>query len=319
MPLDEFDLIRRYFTRPLANTVLGVGDDAALVAPTPGQQLAISADTLVEGRHFFAGADPESLGWKSLAVNLSDMAAMGAVPRWYTLCLTLPSADPVWLAGFARGLNLLADRAGVELIGGDTTSGPLAISIQILGEVPPDRALRRGGAQAGDEVWLSGPTGAAAMAVRHRYGQLRLEGDDLRLCEARLDRPEPRLALGRALQGLATAAIDVSDGLLADLGHIARRSGLAATLELGDLPQPPLSDEACALPDFDACLLAGGDDYELCFTVPAERHAEVLALGRQLGLPLACIGRMSVGEGVSVLDCTGRPVTLAAHGFNHFA
>ncbi|WP_460536056.1 thiamine-phosphate kinase [Chitinimonas naiadis] len=319
MPLDEFVLIQRYFTRPTPNTLLGVGDDAALLVPTPGRQLAVSADTLVEGRHFFAGADAESLGWKSLAVNLSDMAAMGASPRWFTLCLTLPATEPEWLAGFSRGLFAMAAQHGVDLIGGDTTGGPLSISIQIMGEVEPGQALRRDGARAGDDIWLSGPTGAAAMAVRHRYGSLQLELDDLAVCEARLDRPQPRLALGRALCGIATAAIDVSDGLLADLGHIAQRSRLAAILQLGDLPLPPLSDEACALPAFDSCLLAGGDDYELCFTAAPQSREQILALGRQLHLPLARIGQMTEGGGVSVLDCTGSSVSLAHTGFNHFA
>ncbi|QDQ29395.1 thiamine-phosphate kinase [Chitinimonas arctica] len=316
--MDEFALISRFFSRPTPNSVLGVGDDAALIAPTAGMQIAVSADTLVEGRHFFADVDPVALGWKSLAVNLSDMAAMGAIPRWFTLCLSLPRADAAWLEAFAEGLFALAEQHGVELIGGDTTSGPLTISIQILGEVAPGKALRRDSACDGDDIWLSGPTGAAAMAVCHRYGKLRLDEDDLAYCAERLDRPQPQIALGHALVGLAHAAIDVSDGLLADLGHIAQRSGLAATVKLADLPLPPLSDEACALPQFDHCLLAGGDDYQLCFTAPVQARPAIVALGARLALPLARIGNFSTGRGVHLLDANGQALRLASAGFNHF-
>ncbi|PHV09975.1 thiamine-phosphate kinase [Chitinimonas sp. BJB300] len=319
MVLDEFDLIHRYFSRPTSTTVLGVGDDAALVAPAAGMQLAISADMLVEGRHFFPGADPYSLGWKSLAVNLSDMAAMGAIPRWFTLCISLPSADADWLDGFSRGLFALAEQYGVELIGGDTTAGPLTISIQIIGQVETGRALCRHGAQAGDDIWLSGPTGAAALAVQHRYGNLGLDAEDLVYCTVRLDRPEPRIALGRGLLELATAAIDISDGLVADVGHLAGRSGLAAHLYRATLALPALSDKALALPVFESCLLAGGDDYELCFTASPSCRSRLMSLGEALCLPLARVGTMLVGQGVDVLDDQGNPLSLARAGFNHFA
>ncbi|QNM95255.1 thiamine-phosphate kinase [Chitinimonas koreensis] len=318
MPLDEFDLIRRYFTRATPGAALGIGDDAALIAPAAGLQLAVAADTMVEGRHFFAGADPYSLGWKSLAVNLSDMAAMGAAPRWFTLCLTLPAADAGWLADYARGLFALADAHGAELIGGDTTSGLLAMSIQILGEVEPGQALRRDGARDGDDVWLSGPTGAAALAVRQRYGELALAAADLAHCAERLDRPVPRVALGRALRGLASAAIDVSDGLAADLGHIARASGLAAEIELALLPQLPLDPAVQAVPGYDLARLAGGDDYELCFTAAPAERARIAALGAELALPLARIGAMRAGRGVTVRDAAGQPLALPRAGFNHF-
>ncbi|MBV8658957.1 MAG: thiamine-phosphate kinase [Burkholderiales bacterium] len=317
MALGEFDLIRRFFTRETPSAVLGVGDDAALLAPTPGMQLAVAADTMVEGRHFFAGTDPFAVGWKSLAVNLSDMAAMGAVPRWITLCLTLPRVDEAWLAGFADGLLSLALREGVELIGGDTTSGPLAISIQILGEVPPGQALQRDGAQAGDDIWLSGEVGAAALAVRHRMGQLALDAAALAHCSRRLDLPEPRLALGLALRGLATAAIDVSDGLVADVGHIAARSGLRAVLQLDALP-PLHAVTGVADTIYQAAQLSGGDDYELCFTAPVAARGHLGAMARSLGLPLARIGTFTVGEGVAVLNSAGEQVTLARPGFDHF-
>lgn len=318
MALGEFDLIRRYFSRATPSAALGVGDDAALVAPTPGLQLAIAADTLVEGRHFFAGADPYSLGWKALAVNLSDMAAMGARPRWFTLCLTLPRAEPEWLEAFAAGLYTVAERHGVELIGGDTTSGPMAFSVQILGEVAPNLALRRDGARVGDDVWLSGPTGAAALAVEARYNRLTLEPVDLHHCAARLDRPEPRVALGLALAGVAHAAIDVSDGLLADAGHLAERSGVALRLWMAQLPALPVS---AALMTSDAALRAavsGGDDYELCFTAPPVQREFIHQLGEKLGLPLALIGQVEAGEGVSLSDLTGRPYRADRQGFDHF-
>ncbi|MFC4158505.1 thiamine-phosphate kinase [Chitinimonas lacunae] len=319
MALGEFDLIRRYFSRATPSALLGIGDDAALVAPTPGQALVVAADTLVEGHHFFAGTAPEALGWKALAVNLSDMAAMGATPRWFTLCLTLPAAEPDWLAGFAAGLYALAERHQVELIGGDTTGGPLAFSVQILGEVAPGQALRRAGARIGDDVWLSGPTGAAALAVEARYGRLTLAPDDLAYCANRLDRPEPRVELGLALAGLAHAAIDISDGLLADAGHLAACSGVAVHLHtdlLPSLPLPPaLANSAAAW----RAALGGGDDYELCFTAAPQQRATIERIGEKLGLPLTRIGQIEAGQGVRLLDDAGRPQQVERLGFDHFA
>lgn len=316
--MGEFDLIARYFTRATPGADLGVGDDAALVTPTAGQQIVIAADTLVEGRHFFPGTDAYALGWKALAVNLSDMAAMGATPRWFTLCLTLPGIDEAWLARFAAGLFALADRYGVDLIGGDTTRGPLAFSIQILGEVAAGTALRRDAAQAGDDVWLSGATGAAALAVAQRSGQAQLSDDDLAFCAKRLDFPEPRLALGRALLGIVRAAIDVSDGLLADLGHICERSALGATVQLALLPFPALSPALRASPPMQQAVLAGGDDYELCFTAPVAVREQIIAVGQALGVSLTRIGQMHAGQGVRVLDEKGVAMALAATGFKHF-
>jgi len=317
--MGEFDLIARYFTRATPGADLGVGDDAALVRPIPGQQLAIAADTLVEGRHFFPGTDAYALGWKALAVNLSDMAAMGATPRWFTLCLTLPRVDEAWLAGFSRGLFALAQRYAVDLIGGDTTRGPLAFSIQIIGEVPAGAALRRDGAQAGDDIWLSGSTGAAALAVAQRNGALQLAAADLAHCAQRLDYPEPRLALGAALRGIASAAIDVSDGLLADLGHIGERSALGAALYTAQLPLPPLSPEIVGLPQMRQAVLAGGDDYELCFTASVAQREQIVALAQALDLPLTRIGQMQAGQGVRVLDENGVALAPADTGYKHFA
>jgi thiamine-monophosphate kinase len=228
MPLSEFELIHRYFTHPARGAVLGVGDDAALVRVGRGMELAISADMLVSGRHFVPDADPERLGHKALAVNLSDMAAMGAQPRWATLALALPRADARWLAAFARGFMRLARHHRVDLIGGDTTRGPLAICVQIMGEVPAGRALRRDGARIGDDVWVSGVLGDAALALAAARGDLRFAPRERALLEAKLDTPVPRVTLGAALRGVARSAIDVSDGLVADLGHICERSGVAA-------------------------------------------------------------------------------------------
>src|SRR5687768_11113079 len=237
--MTEFELIRRYFTRPTPGAVLGVGDDAALVRVRAGMDLAVSVDLLIEGRHFFAKSDPVRLGHKALAVNLSDMAAMGAQPRWATLGIALPRADARWVGAFARGFFALAGRHRVDVIGGDTTRGPLAIAVQIMGEVPHGRALRRDGARAGDDVWVSGQLGGAALAVAAAKGELKVPAGERRALEQRLDAPVPRIALGIALCGIAHSAIDVSDGLLADLGHICERSQVRAVIEWESLPAAP--------------------------------------------------------------------------------
>jgi thiamine-monophosphate kinase len=236
MPLGEFDLIRRFFTRSTPSVILGVGDDAALLPVTPGKALAVSTDMLVSGRHFFVDADPYLLGRKSLAVNLSDMAAMGAKPRWATLSLALPEANANWLTPFSDGFYAMADEYGVELVGGDTTKGPLNICVQIMGEVEAALALRRDGAKAGDDIWVSGQLGGAALALMHLQGKVTLSADDLRRCAQRLHDPTPRVALGLALGGIAASGIDISDGLLADLGHILQRSNVGAEIQLRSVP-----------------------------------------------------------------------------------
>jgi thiamine-monophosphate kinase len=240
--MTEFDLIRRYFTHAARGAVLGVGDDAALVRVAARNELAVSADMLVEGRHFHAGADPQRLGHKALAVNLSDLAAMGAKPRWATLALALPKIDEKWLGAFSRGFMALARRYAVALVGGDTTRGPLNIAVQIMGEVPAGKALRRDGAKAGDDVWVSGYLGEAAMALDmiESKGWRRISAADRRMLEARLHEPTPRVALGAALRGVAHSAIDISDGLLADLGHICERSRVSAKIEWEAVPAMPL-------------------------------------------------------------------------------
>lgn len=282
--ISEFELIRRCFLRPTHHTVLGIGDDAALIAPTPGQQLVVSTDMLVEGTHFFSDADPENLGWKTLAVNLSDLAAMGAQPRWATLAVAVPSPDLEWLDAFARGFFTCADQFGVNLVGGDTTRGPKGATtfcVTILGESPPDAALRRSGAGVGDSIWVSGMPGQAALGLAHLRGTVVLAAPQLRDCLSALHRPQPRIALGLNLRGLATAAIDVSDGLLADLGHILDASSLSAELYIPDLPPVGIARDA---------LLAGGDDYELVFTTPSGSDHQVKELSARLALPLTRIG-----------------------------
>ncbi|MCX7141037.1 MAG: thiamine-phosphate kinase [Proteobacteria bacterium] len=316
----EFDIIRRYFTRPVKRALLGVGDDCALMAIQAGMVMAVSTDMLVEDRHFFSGADAALLGHKALAVNLSDLAAMGAAPRYATLALALPDADEGWLAQFAQGFFTLADAFGVELVGGDTTRGPRNISITVMGEVPPELALRRDGAKAGDDVWVSGCTGDAALGLAHLAGRVRLEDAALAYCLARLHAPSPRVALGLALRGLASGAIDVSDGLAADVGHIGERSGLAVELRYADLPRSPAL-MACADDQLvRECLLAGGDDYELAFTAAPDARARVAALAGVAGLLLTRVGSVSIGEArqVCVRDADGKTMKIDSKGFDHF-
>jgi thiamine-monophosphate kinase len=315
----EFDLIARFFTRPAPNAILGVGDDAALLELFPGMELAVSTDMLVAGTHFFPDTDPRKLGWKTLAVNLSDMAAMGAQPRWATLALALPEADESWLAAFADGFFDCARAFNVELVGGDTTRGPLTIAVQIMGEVPRSMALRRDGAKTGDDIWVSGQLGDAALALASLQGKADLAASDLGLCLAALYSPQPRVALGLALRGLAHAAIDISDGLLADLGHILESSGGGAELLLANLPRSAAMDRHAATALGLYCLLAGGDDYELCFTAPASRREAVATLSQQLHLRLTCIGKIVTEPGLRVLDAQGRAVAIEETGFDHFA
>jgi thiamine-monophosphate kinase len=319
MSVGEFDLIRRFFTRPATGegVVLGVGDDAAILAVPAGEQLLVSTDTLIAGRHFPESTDPEAVGWKALAANLSDLAAMGATPRWCVLALTLPAADPDFLAGFAQGFYALAQQAGVDLVGGDTTRGPLSITVTVMGSVPAGHALRRDGAQAGDAIYVSGNTGDAGLGLALVEGTGPVLPNDLaQQAWQRLDRPEPRLALGLALRGLASSAIDISDGLLQDLGHILDRSEKGATLEVAALPLSPAL-RACNPGQAMAWALAAGDDYELCFTVPPEREPEVAVLAGQLGISLTRIGRVDSQPGLRCVR-EGEPFAPPTAGFQHF-
>jgi thiamine-monophosphate kinase len=315
----EFDLIDRFFSRPVQNVVLGVGDDAAVVKPAAGHDLVMTTDTLVSGTHFFADAEPRALGHKALAVNLSDLAAMGARPRWALLAITLPEVDERWLAEFADGFYDLAQRYDVALIGGDTTRGPLSMTVTAIGEVAVGKALRRDRARDGDEVWVSGQVGSAALALRHRHGEVRLKGKDLAACMARLDTPTPRVELGLALIGLASSAIDVSDGLVADAGHIAQRSGVRLEMTYADVPGISAVMHLKDDKGVRNALLAGGDDYELLFTVPAAAAAQLDAVSGRLGLALTRIGHVVPGEGVAVLDQSGGVIDVGAGGYDHFA
>ncbi len=304
----EFALIDRHFRRATRHTVRGVGDDGALLRPSPGCELVVSTDMLVAGTHFLPNADPEDLGWKVLAVNVSDMAAMGAQPKWALLAAALPAATESWIEQFARGFFACAGEFGIDVIGGDTTKGPRNFCVTIFGEVPVGAALLRSSAQAGDEIWVSGTPGRAAQGLAHLQGQVNLSEPALTDCLAALHRPQPRVTLGLGLRGLATAAIDVSDGLLADLGHILKASNLAARLQLAVSPASTF-------------YLSGGDDYELVFTVPATRHEGVLALAQKLNLTLTCLGACEPGAPgkVDVRDTAGAPIELARHGYDHFA
>ena len=321
--LSEFEIIRRFCSHRAPGAALGVGDDAALVRVRAGMELAISADMLLEGRHFLAGADPALLGHKALAVNLSDMAAMGAKPRWATLALAVPRANARWLEAFARGFMGLARKFGVDLIGGDTTRGPLTICVQIMGEVPRGRALRRDGARPGDDIWVSGRIGSAALALAMIEGRTRVPRKERRRLEERLHTPVPRVELGLALRGIAHSAIDVSDGLLADLGHICERSRVGAVIEWEALPTTPIVRSQAQQSDVAVrAILAGGDDYELCFTAPKSRRSDVLAAAERAGTEVMLVGqvvRETRGAApIQLLDSIGKPLRLRWQGYDHF-
>ena len=324
--MGEFELIARHFKRPVRRAALGVGDDCALLSPRPGMQLAVSSDMLVEGRHFFPDVDPEALGHKALAVNLSDLAACGAEPLAFTLALALPHADDAWLAAFAKGLFALADAHGCELVGGDTTRGPLNICITVFGEVPTGQALLRSGAKVGDDIYVSGHLGDARLALEALQGHIALPPDVLAAARLRLEQPTPRVALGQALRGVASSALDVSDGLLGDLGHILRASGTGACIDtfiaIDLIAASALTISARGQFDpelFHQCTLAGGDDYELAFTAPVARRAAVAAAALASSTPVTRIGRIEAEPGLRLVDAQGRPVARRYASFDHFA
>ncbi len=317
MALGEFELIRTYFTRPSRRAVLGIGDDCALLALAPGMQLATSSDMLVEGRHFLSTVAPERLGHKALAVNLSDLAACGARPLAFTLALAIPRADVPFLAGFSKGLFALAEAHGCELVGGDTTQGPLNVCITVFGEVPPGAALLRSGARAGDDLYVSGRVGDARLALQVFRGTVSLEGAAFAQVRDAMELPQPRVALGVALRGIATSAIDVSDGLLGDLAHVLRASAVGATVEIDAVPrsgvlqaQPPALQRTCTL--------AGGDDYELLFTAPTRHAAAVREAAAGAAVTVTRIGRIEAGAGLRLVDAAGRPVDNDFGSFDHF-
>jgi thiamine-monophosphate kinase len=312
----EFNLIKKYFARPAPQADLGVGDDAALISIGAGMQLAISSDMLVAGTHFFHDAEPYKLGWKALAVNVSDMAAMGAKPKWATLAIALPSEDEKWLAEFSRGFFACADEFGVDLIGGDTTHGPLTICVTIMGEMPAGQALRRDGAQVGDDIWVSGLLGSAALGLAHLQAKLSLE-NEFETCVNALHAPTPRASLGLALRDIATSCIDISDGLLADLGHVLKASNLGAVIDLEKILCIDFLKSNLDHPQFQAHILAGGDDYELCFTAPKTKREVINALSKQLNLPITNIGstRMDIGLQATYKN---NEIKLLKQGFDHF-
>jgi thiamine-monophosphate kinase len=315
----EFGVIAKFFARPASSAALGIGDDAALLAISPGMTLAASADMLLENVHFFPDTDPRKLGWKVLAVNISDLAAMGAQPRWALLSIALPRIDEPWLAAFCDGFFTCAKRHGVELVGGDTTRGPLAMNVTLLGEVPQQHALRRDAARAGDDVWVSGHLGGAALALAALRKRVHLEETGLAHCLRALETPQPRLALGLALREVAHAAIDVSDGLLADIGHILECSGVGAQLCFERLPAHPALRPWLDEDWGRQCLLAGGDDYELCFTASPQRRHDIEKIAHGLGLALTRIGRITPEAGLHLVDAKGVAMTVGKGGYDHFA
>ncbi len=317
-PRGEFELIARHFSRPVRRAPLGGGDDCALIAVEAGMQLAVSTDLLVEGRHFLSTVAADRLGHKALAVNLSDLAACGAAPLAFTLALSLPRADDAFCAGLAEGLYALADEHAIELVGGDTTAGPLTVGITVFGQVPAGRALLRSGARAGDDVWVSGTLGDARLALEVFRGTRSLAGDDFDAVRRAMERPTPRVALGIALRGVATSAIDVSDGFAGDLGHVLRRSGVGAVVDVDALP----ASAVLAAQPGDVrrlCTAAGGDDYELAFTAaPAARDA-VRAAGAACGVAVTRVGAIDAGSRLRWVDGDGRGVDFDIAGFDHFA
>jgi thiamine-monophosphate kinase len=324
--MTEFDLIARYFTRPAQHAAVGVGDDCALINPSPGMQLAISSDMLVEGRHFFADVSPYALGHKALAVNLSDLAACGATPVAFTLALALPSIDEGWLQEFSRGLWALAGVHGCELIGGDTTQGPLNICITVFGEVPRGQALLRSGAHIGDDIYVSGTLGDARLALDALQGHIQLPADVLAQARLRLEQPTPRVALGTALRGIATSCIDISDGLAGDLGHILKASGVGAQVDT-EITMNLVAANAhndWARGQFDpqkwlATVFSGGDDYELAFTAPPTAKGAVQAASSSSQTPVTRIGVIQSQPGLRLVDGLGQRVSARFASFDHFA
>jgi thiamine-monophosphate kinase len=316
----EFALIARHFNRAVKRARLGVGDDCALIGPMPGQETAISTDMLVEGTHFLPATDPRRLGHKALAVNLSDLAAMGATPRYATLAISLPDAREDWVELFAAGFFALADRHEVELIGGDTTRGPLNICVTIFGEIPAGHAVRRDGAVIGDDVWVSGTLGDAALGLMALRDEVMLGDAERAFCVGRLESPEPRVDLGLGLRGVASSMIDLSDGIAGDLAHIARASGLAARINVDFLPLS-FALQAQNAARAQRCALSGGDDYELCFTASVDRRELVAAVGRSVGLPLTRVGSMfavtQAAAPLVLVDGDGRALPPAG-GYDHF-
>lgn len=320
--MNEFELIARYFKQQAterADVNVGIGDDAAVVTVPRGYNLTMSIDTMVAGVHFPVDTAAADLGHKALAVSLSDMAAMGAEPTWLTLSITMPDPNSGWLAEFSRGLLQLCERYAVQLVGGDTCRGPLSLTTQVQGLVPCEKALLRSGANVGDLIYVSGELGGAGLALQDKlYDDCQLSDSDRNDLMQRLSRPEPRVELGMALRNLATAAIDISDGLLADLGHIAQASELGARIELTQVPKAAVLTDYLALDAAYRLALAAGDDYELCFTVPPAAQSGLQELSQRLALPLTCVGEMVTGHGVKVMQDDATEFVMEKQGYAHF-
>lgn len=318
--MSEFDLIARYFTRPVRHSALtlGVGDDCALLQPRAGHELAISTDMLVEGRHFFSDADANALGHKSLAVNLSDLAAMGAEPLAFTLALALPSIDENWLSAFSKGLFALADQHNIALIGGDTTKGPLTMSITVFGGIPTGQALRRSQAKVGDDIWVSGTLGDARLALSAMQGKLVLETHAFNQAAVHLHRPTPRIALGMALRDVAHAAIDISDGLLGDLQHVLKQSNVGATLQADDLPLGEILKSTQTTTVCHEFALNGGDDYELCFTAPTTKREAVHQAATKANTVVTRIGQITAAREINILNAAGEALAISSNSYDHF-
>ena len=320
--MDEFELIRRYFaelTPPRPDVALGIGDDAALLTPPRGHEVVVTTDTLIAGRHFPDDTEPQAVGWKALAVNLSDLAAMGAEPRWFTLALTLRMADPEWLSGFAAGLAAMAREVGVALVGGDTTQGALSITVTAMGTVPAGKAIRRSGAKPGDAICVTGTLGDAALGLRllgEGGGTGEARSADLEHLRARLNRPVPRVTVGAALRDLAHAAIDLSDGLAGDLSHILEASGVGAEIRANKLPMSHAFKSQSEPEDRLELQVSGGDDYELCVCLPPD---DVAKLRKRLDVPLTEIGKVVKGKALTVLDAKGKKLAIQPFGYRHFS
>ena len=318
MSYGEFDLIAQFFSPATSKAVVGVGDDCAVLRPQPGMDWAVSTDTLIEGRHFLSTVPPRRLGHKALAVNLSDLAACGATPRVFTLALSLPRMDLGWVQALSEGMLELARAWDIDLVGGDTTAGPLSLTLTVMGEVPPGQALLRSGAAPEDLIWVSGQLGMARLALETFRGQVHVGGDEFERARRYMEMPQPRVGLGLALRGVASSAIDLSDGLLGDLAHVLKASGVGAQLRMADLPQDPL---VAALPPAlrAHCVLGGGDDYELLFTAAPHQTPQVLRASERSGVPVTAVGCITRARGLVVLDDQGRPVDVSAYaGFDHF-
>lgn len=322
----EFNLIKQYFTRPTAQTALSIGDDAALIQPSSGHQLAISSDMSVVGTHFFQDAAPYDIGWKSLAVNVSDMAAMGANPKWATLSIALPQINTDWLDAFSAGFFDCAAAFNIDLIGGDTTRGSLNISVTIMGEVPIGKALTRSGAELGDDIWVSGYLGHAALGLAHLQQKIELHDDIREMAIAALHQPQPRVAVGLALRDIANSCIDISDGLLADLNHIVKASranlagneAMGVTLQLENMPCSATLKNRLQESVIQQAILTGGDDYELCFTASAKQREAIEAIAKQLDINLTRIGEMN-NSGNLTVQFEQQAINMTILGYDHFA